>query len=236
MKLNKGILAIIILVVIVAAGYGGWRYFGAPEVTPALAGTEPASAKGSGVDVTGPKLMEAGPLGEMTLGDRNAPVAVIEYASLTCSHCAEFHKDDFPQLKAKYIDTGKVFFIFRDFPFDPLATAGFMLAHCAGPQRYFGFTDVLFDSQEKWAFAQDPMAELRRIALQGGFTDESFKACLQNQKVLDGIRWVAERGNKEFGVNATPTFFVNGEKNEGALPWAQFEALVQKHLKDGGAN
>lgn len=237
MKLNKGIVIVVILAVIAAAGYVGWRHFGAPKVSEAVAGANISApaAKGSGVDITGEKLMQVGPLGEMSLGDRNAPVTVIEYASLTCSHCAEFHKDDYPKLKSQYIDTGKVFFVFRDFPFDPVATAGFMLAHCSGPERYFGFTDVLFDNQEKWAYAKEPMVELRRIALQGGFTDETFKACLQNQKVLDGIRWAAERGNKEFGVNATPTFFINGEKSEGALPWAEFEALLQKHLKDAGA-
>lgn len=179
---------------------------------------------------TSAELMAAGPLGDVTLGRENAPVLIIEYASLTCSHCAAFHAQTFPKLKKDYIDTGKVRFIFREFPFDPVASAGFMIARCAGPERYYNFIDVLLERQAQWAFADSPMDELKKLARQGGFTDESFNSCLANQEIFDHIRDVQTRAREVHGVRSTPTFFINGEKVEGALGFEEFEAIVKKHL------
>ena len=117
---------------------------------------------------------EAGPHGDVVLGSDKAPVTIIEYASMTCPHCAHFSETTFPELKKRYIDTGKVRFIFREFPLDPLAAAGFMLARCAGKDKYMPMVETLFAKQDDWV-VKDPIEPLKAIAKQFGFTDESFK-------------------------------------------------------------
>lgn len=175
-------------------------------------------------------LAVAGPLGERTLGDPNAPVTIVEYASLTCSHCAQFHKLTYPQLKEKYIDTGKVYFIFREFPLDPVATAAFMLTRCVPEEQYFAFVGALFENLDVWAYTNDRVAGLKQMARQVGITEEKFEACLTNQERLDGVNWVKQRGAEQFDVNSTPTFFINGEIHRGALPFEEFEKLITPHL------
>jgi protein-disulfide isomerase len=181
--------------------------------------------------VPGPDLMQPGPLGEQAIGPENAPVTIIEYASMTCPHCANFAVNVFPKLKERYIDTGKVRFIFREFPFDNLAAAGFMLARCADRDRYFPLIDALFQQQGKWVVQKDPQEQLLLIARQAGFTKESFDACLSNQKVLDGIEWVRNRAEQKFKVNATPTFFINGDLHRGEMSLEDMEKAIQAYLK-----
>ncbi|ADZ71786.1 DsbA family protein [Polymorphum gilvum] len=176
------------------------------------------------------KLMEAGPLGDKILGADDAPVTIVEYASMTCGHCATFHKTTYPVLKKDYVDTGKVRFIFREFPLDPVATAAFMLARCAPEEKYFDIIDALFEDQRSWAYSNDPYNSLLNFAKQVGFTQEAFEACLTNQDVLDGVNAVRDRAASEFKVNSTPTFFVNGEKKSGALTVEQMAELIDKHL------
>ena len=179
------------------------------------------------------ELMKAGPLPEMTLGAENAPVTMIEYASMTCSHCARFAVDTFPELKKRYIDTGKVYFIFREFPLDPLAAAGFMLARCSGDgdkNRFFAMVDTLFHKHSEWV-VQQPVPKLLAIAKQAGFTEESFKACLSNQTLLDKIESVRLHANEKFAITSTPTFYINGEKHPGALTIDQVEKIIQPYLK-----
>jgi len=153
-------------------------------------------------DVSPAELMKPGPLGEMVLGDDKAPVTIIEYASMTCPHCANFHATTYPELKKRYIDTGKVRFIFREFPLDQLAAAGFMLARCSAQdvkaavpglditkvaaQRYYAMIETLFAQQKDWV-VQRPLQPLLNIAKQAGFSEQSFNECLKNQTVLDGI-------------------------------------------------
>jgi protein-disulfide isomerase len=160
-------------------------------------------------------LMQAGPLGDMTLGDPKAPNVMIEYASMTCTHCQRFHTEVYPKLKSQYIDTGKVLFIFREFPLDSLARAAIIIARCAPKERFFPIVDLLFDHQDQWAFVDDPKSALLGLLKQAGFTEDSFNACLTNQKLLDGVNWVQDRAEKVFGVGSTPTFFVNGKKLTG---------------------
>ena len=117
---------------------------------------------------------------ERVLGKAGAPVTIIEYASLTCPHCAAFHKDVLPQLKAKYVDTGKVKIVYRDFPLDGRATLAAMVARCAPPERYFGFLDALFRSQTQWGRAEDPKKALAQIAKVGGMGDAESDACMKN--------------------------------------------------------
>ncbi len=166
----------------------------------------------------------------MVLGNADAPVTIIEYASMTCPHCAHFHETTYPELKKRYIDTGKVRFIFREFPLDPLAAAGFMLARCAGDDKYFPMIEVLFAQQKDWV-VQKPLEPLLAIAKQAGFTQEAFDACLANQKVLDGIEEVRSRGAQKFEVNSTPTFFINGKKLPGALSIDELSKEIEPYLK-----
>ncbi len=175
------------------------------------------------------KLLEAGPLGEEALGSPDAPVTVVEYASLTCGHCAAFHMQTFPALKEKYIDTGKVRFIMREFPLDPLAAAAFMLSRCAGDGKYFGMVDLFFEKQADWTRTDDPVAALLNLSKQAGFTQESFEACLTNQQLLDGVNAVKDRG-AQFGVDSTPTFFVNGQVVRGAKTIGEFDAILEPML------
>jgi protein-disulfide isomerase len=167
-----------------------------------------------------------GPLGDVVLGNPDAKATVIEYASLTCSHCANFHEKVWPQLKAKYIDTGKIRFILREFPLDPLATAGFMLARCLGNEKYYPVVDLLFSTQKTWAFSEKPVEALATLMKQAGYSQESFEACLKNQKIYEAVNEVRDRGAKTFGVQSTPTFFVNGEAHRGALGMEEFDKLL----------
>jgi protein-disulfide isomerase len=171
----------------------------------------------------------ASPLGDVWLGSPDAKVTIIEYASLTCGHCANFHKDTFPALKAKYIDTGKVRFVLREFPLDPLAAAGFMLARCNGNDKYYPMTDLLFAQQKNWAFTDKPVDALSTLVKQAGFTQDSFEACLKRQDIYDAVTQVKDGGAKA-GVDSTPTFFINGQKRSGALGIAEFEKIIDPLL------
>lgn len=167
-------------------------------------------------EVSEEELMKPGPLPDLVVGKADAPITVVEYASMTCGHCANFHTKVFPTLKEKYVDTGKVRFILREFPLDNLAAAASMLARCAGEGKALPLISALFAKQDDWAFVKgDPRPELLKFAKQAGFTQESFEKCLTDQKLLDDISAIRARGADTFGVNATPTFFVNGKKLNG---------------------
>ena len=147
---------------------------------------------------------------------------------MTCPHCAHFQETTFPELKKRYIDTGKVRYIFREFPLDSLAAAAFMLARCAGETdktKYFALVDTLFRQQRTWA-VEKPLAPLFAIAKQAGFTQQTFDACLSNQKMLDGIESIRQRAANQFKVESTPTFFINGTKVPGALSIEDMAKLI----------
>jgi len=175
-------------------------------------------------------LLVAGPLGDHILGSETAPVLMIEYASLTCPHCAHFEKTTFPELKKRYIDTGKVRYIFREFVLNHLDAAAAMLAHCVDADKYYPFIETLYEKQDEWV-VQKPKEPLFNIAKQTGFTEKSFEECLANQKVLDGIEWVRSRAAKEFGVQSTPTFFINGKMHTGDLKIEELEKIMAPYLK-----
>jgi protein-disulfide isomerase len=176
-------------------------------------------------------LAVAGPLGDFALGRDDAPVTIYEYASLTCGHCANFHAVGFKHLKEQYIDTGKVRFILREFPLDPLATAGFMLSHCAGGPRYHTMVDLLFQRQRDWIQTDKPVDALLSLVRQAGFSQESFRACLSNQQIYDGVNSVRQRGSEKFAITSTPTFFINGRKVTGSLSAKELDDLIQPLLK-----
>jgi protein-disulfide isomerase len=187
----------------------------------------PARAQNANVD----DLMVPGPMGDLVVGSNDAKVTIIEYASLTCGHCANFHNRTWPELKKKYVDTGKVRFVLREFPLDPLATAGFMLARCAGGEKQYAMIDVFFEQQRNWAFGNKPLDALMALSRQAGFTQESFEACLKNQSVYDAVEWVRKRASDKFGVSSTPTFFINGRMERGALSLEEFEKIIEPLLR-----
>jgi protein-disulfide isomerase len=159
----------------------------------------------------------AGALGEMALGDPDAKVTIVEYASVTCPHCAAFHENIFPAIKKNYIDTGKVRFVFREFPTAPtsIAVAGSMIARCAadkgGMDAYFLVLDALFKTQDTWIYQGDTRTELIKIASQAGMDEDAFDACLNRQELIDLINKNIREGREEYEINSTPSFVINGQ-------------------------
>jgi len=176
-------------------------------------------------------IMKVDPKIDNILGDIDAPVTVIEYASMTCPHCANFHKLVLPELKKKYIDTGKVRLVFREFPLDRFAFAAAALARCSGEKRFFPFVDMLFSKQDSWARGPgSPAPRLFKMVKQVGFDEKFFNDCMRNKDVSDRIEKVMKTGRTEHGVNSTPTLFVNGKKVDG-VSLSDIEELMKPFLK-----
>ena len=191
--------------------------------------TKTVEVKSDGtVDMT--KLLEPGKGKEMVEGKADAPVTIVEYASLTCSHCGDFYRETLPSIRDKYIKTGKARLVFREFAYDARAQAGYMLARCVPEDRYFPMLQVLFERQMEWAAADDALPPLKKIAALAGLDENGVEACLKNQSVLDEVKSSFERG-KEFGVTSTPTFFINGKKYEGALSVDEMSSVIDSFLK-----
>ncbi|MGH7090527.1 MAG: DsbA family protein [Stellaceae bacterium] len=175
---------------------------------------------------------------DIVLGKAEAPITIFEYASLTCPHCAEFDQDTFPEVKKNWIDPGKAKLVFRDYPLDQYALKAAMVAHCAPPDRFFAFIDVLFREQANWAAAgnADQVTEaLSRIARLGGISEQKFNTCIADKALSDRIlneRLVAQN---QYGVDSTPTFFINGKKIVGALPYDQFSKDLNAAAAASGA-
>jgi len=181
-------------------------------------------------DLTNEELLRPGPLPDLVQGKDDAPVTIIEYASMTCPHCAAFHKVTYPELKSKYIDTGKVRFIFREYPLDEVAVAASMIARCAGGDKTMAMIDVLFNSQRTWAI-REPIPPLIQIAKQAGFTQKTFEECLADQKLYTNIVAVRERATKEYKVESTPTLFVNGKVQRGEISIQELDKVMQPYFK-----
>lgn len=190
-----------------------------------------AGAMATAIAFAGPATAQgAEPLPDKVLGDPNAPVEIIEYASMTCPHCASFHETTFKELKAEYIDTGKAKFVLREFPFDPLAAGVFMLARCSD-DRYYDVVDLFFERQSEWAVREGALSKIRNLALQAGFTNETFESCLRDQQLLDGINAVKNQGIEEFGVRATPTIIIDGETMDGPRTMRTFRDIIEPKLE-----
>jgi protein-disulfide isomerase len=205
--------------VVAAALVGGivyWRAGSAGGVSP-----------GEKKDPDLAELMAPGPLEDISLGKADAPNTIVEYASMTCPHCAQFHKIVLPELQTKYIDTGQARLILREFPLDGLAVAAFMLARCAGPDRYYPMVGAMFETQQTWAVpGADGKEKLLLIAKQAGFSKEKFDQCLADKELFNKIVETRTRGNEEFGVESTPSFFVNGKRLTGEHTLQDFETAL----------
>jgi protein-disulfide isomerase len=178
------------------------------------------------VDLT--DLLTAPEEGDRELGPKDAKVTLVEYASASCPHCAAFHRDVFGKLKTDYIDTNKIRFIFREFPLNDPALAAFMVARCAPQEKYFPLLDAFYTTQTVWV--ADPFTGLKNIAQQAGMSAADFEACLKNEKVAKGILDVREKGAKSYGVNGTPTFFLNGKVMNGEQTYDAMKAAIDPLL------
>lgn len=198
----------------------------APLIVLLLAVASPASAQQpaptSGTGAATPAPSEQ----DRVLGKPDAPIAIIEYASLTCPHCAHFAGDILPKLKEKWIDTGKAKLILRDFPFDDAALHAAMIARCAPPDRFYPLVETFFQTQDKWVVAQDWKAALQRIAQLAGISKKKFETCFNDKKLEDEVAQSRLTAATKFGVDATPTFFVNGTKFEGEPTLEAFTRLL----------
>lgn len=163
------------------------------------------------------------------LGRDDAPVTVIEYSSLTCPHCAEFQDNTFDAFKARYIDTGKVKFIQRDFPLDRLALSAAVIAHCAG-DRYPLFVDVMFKNQRRWVLAEDPQAALKQLAIAGGLGADQIDACLADKAMGDAVLQSRLTAQSQYKVDSTPTFIINGKGYPGARSIDEFAKIIDPLL------
>jgi protein-disulfide isomerase len=173
-------------------------------------------------------------LPETTLGDPNAPVTILEYSSLTCPHCAAFHRDTLPKLKESYIDTGKVRFVYRDFPLGRLALAAAVVGRCVDPARHFAFIDMLYRDQDAWSQSREPLAELKVRAQLAGMSDAQFEACLDNKPLIQAVQQRAEEGQQQYGIESTPSFIVNGKKISGEQGFEAFSKAIDAALAEAG--
>lgn len=205
---------------------------GAMIATVALPTASEAQRRNSGpAEIPVEELMKKSDLEDLSQGPDDAKVTVVEYASMTCGHCAKFKTNVYPEFKKKYIDTGKVRFVLREFPLDNLAAAASMLARCAGGDKTFPLVETLFDKQEDWAFASgNPVPKLFDIAKQAGFTQESFDKCLTDQQLLDKITAQRNHASEKFGISSTPTFFINGKRLTETPTIEAFDKVIEPML------
>lgn len=194
-------------------------------------GSLTANAQAETPDVPVSELMAGGALPDLPLGSADAPITIIEYASMTCTHCAAFYATTFQDLKKKYIDTGKVRFVLREFPLDPLAIAGFMLGRCSGDDKRNAVLDLLFAQQKNWMTSPKPVEALASLLKQTGMSQAAFDACLKNQALYDQVVKVHDRAADKFGVAATPTFFINGKRQKGEMTTETLDNLLEPMLK-----
>jgi protein-disulfide isomerase len=176
------------------------------------------------------KVLAPGSLPELTMGSASAPVTIVEYGSLTCPHCAAFSKEVYPQIKSQYIDSGKVRFIFREFSRNTLDVAGFLLARCLGDDKAYAADELLFASQDKWAFVDKPLEPLVASLRAAGLSQDKAQECLKNQKLADAIVAVQKRANDDVKITGTPTFVINGKVYGGELSWDQVKQIVDPLL------
>ena len=217
-----------ILGAVALAGLGGWALTGnnaSSTAFSALVGPAGAQTTDADVDTSG--------IEEMVMGSDDAPVTIIEYASFTCPHCAAFHTGPFKQLKADYIDTGKVKFIYREVYFDRFGLWASMVARCGGQEKFFGIADLAYKSQSEWTRAGEPAAiaeELRKIGRLAGMDNETLDACLNDAGKAEALVAWFQKNAEEDEITATPSFIIDGEKQSN-MPYDEMKAIIDKALE-----
>jgi protein-disulfide isomerase len=209
-----------------AAAGGAWSLLNRGPGTPPMASTAPGAAPG-----TMATAAASGPMplfeDDHILGAAEAPVTIIEYASLTCPHCATFHTETMPEVKSEWIDTGRARFVFRHYPLDQLALRAAAVSECIKGNGFFGFLDVLFANQEKWSHAQDPLAAIGQYAALAGLDKATFDACMNDKAALDRIAERQADGQARYSIASTPSFVVNGTPVVGARSYDEFKAVLE---------
>jgi protein-disulfide isomerase len=198
-----------------------------------LAGFSPLRLITDAMAQSAADVAKPGSLPDMALGPANAAVTITEYASMTCPHCAAFTEKVFPKIKSEYIDSGKIRFVFREFPLDIKAAAGSMLARCVAKDdagKYFAVVDMLFRQQESWVL-KNTTETLIRIGKQAGLSQQQVEDCLKDQALLDKIAADQKYANEVLKVNSTPTFFLNGEMMKGEQSFEEFDKRIKSLLK-----
>ena len=217
------------IAVVVVVAFGLYQWFGSPTISvPRPQATQAQAPASSGLEAATVRA------DDYVIGTPGAPVTVIEYASLTCSHCRNFHENILPALKSAYVDSGKMRLVYRDFPLDGVALRASMLARCSGRQRFFGFLDILFKRQAQWAGSADPLAALARVAALGGMSADDFAACLKNKKIENQILAQRKEAEIAFAVRSTPSFIINGRKVTVGAAIADFKAILDPLVAKAG--
>jgi protein-disulfide isomerase len=220
--LRNLLIAGVVVIVAGVAGFLGWQHF---QQQPTVGGlTTPAKAD-TPKPIDSP-LAKAQP-NDIVIGEANAPITMIEYSSLSCPHCARFQKDVMPKIKSDFVDTGKVKLVLRDFPLNKPAVQAAMFAHCLSPMRFFSISDELFKTQDTW-LQEDSTEPLAQIAASAGMDRATFDACEANKDEEAKIVATRKAGEDAFGIDATPTFIVNGIKLEGEQSYDDLKALFTK--------
>jgi len=228
---NKRILLLIALVIVVGAGVYAALSREPSQGAQADTASSETVAPYVLVNPTGlPALDDPNPMGEIRIGAPDAPVTIVEYASLTCPHGGAFHNETLPKLTEAYVDKGLVQIWFRPFPFDGLATAGAMLAHCVAPQQRYGFLSLMFARQSNWLRSSNPLEDLQGLARQAGLSEADVLVCLKDESILGGIRDMQKAAHEQLDVRSTPTFFINGQRLEGNQPVEAFAAVIDPLL------
>lgn len=204
-----------------ASSSGGFNPFA--EQPPASAGARQVIA-----NPTVDEIVQTGTLPEMSFGNPNAPVTIVQYASLTCPYCKRFHHDVFPQLKRAYIDTGKVRYILREFPIGKASGVATIALRCAKPEKYLELYGKFLDQQASWVSQEVRLDPIFKIAAQVGMTRQQFDACRENQSMIEGLKWVKDRG-RTLGIIGTPNFFVDGKLVKKVLTLEEIRAMVEQH-------
>lgn len=225
--------------VIIVVGAGAYFLTGRSESEPTPVATDAAAQP---ADAPSTDESSGGGSGEgwdagitdfdAVLGDPAAPVTMIEYASFTCPHCAAFHTETLPELKERFVDTGQLKIVFRDFPLDGVALQAGLLARCVPDDQYFDVVNVLFDTQRQWATAEDPSEALSRIGQMAGLEQSTIDACLDDREMADRLVALREAGATQYDISSTPSFVIEGETHAGALPLEDFVALIEEAAAD----
>ncbi|MGJ8545771.1 MAG: DsbA family protein [Sulfitobacter sp.] len=226
---------IAILAIIAALAIGGWMMWGSKSEVATAAepqgSTQISETADAGAEATA-EAVDTSAVVEMVTGNADAPVEVIEYASFTCPHCANFHEGAFKQLKSDFIDTGKIRFVYREVYFDRIGLWASMIARCGGEEKFFGMADLIYKGQSQWSRAGEPaaiVAELRKIGLLAGYENDALEACLQDEDTAKTLVAWYQGNAEEHDINSTPSFVINGETYSN-MAYDEMKALIEKEI------